>query len=317
MNVRKKVIIITSIILVALLIELGVQIIQGYVIYNQNSQMVTNERTTDDILIDWLTKDKEFDVDAFKAQYQTEEIVIESSLDGHKIPATYIYAPGNSDKTGNTIIMVHGLLGNRISNYPVAQMFLSQGYNVITYDQRSSGGNHALYTTFGYLESQDTIDYVTYATQNMASDSYLGAWGQSMGAATVENAMDDEMFKEVVDFVVLDCPMGNMEDVLGLYATIPMTIADCVFQMKLGFSFEDQSVIPQIKNTEIPVLIACSMADEAFSIASVERIYNAIHSEKKEMFVVNDSKHSDIYFDHPEEYQRICEEFLAKYVSTN
>ena len=151
-----------------LIVVLGIQMHAGYQIYQNNCQRATNERTSDEVLVDWLINDKNYDVETFRASYQNEEIAIESSLGTHSIPATYIYAPSNTDKTGHTIIMVHGLLGNRISNYPVAEMFLKQGYNVITYDQRSSGGNLAPHTTFGYLESQDLTDYIAYADKQMA-----------------------------------------------------------------------------------------------------------------------------------------------------
>ena len=266
---------------------------------------------------EWLIKEKQFDVETFKKQYQTEEIIIKSSQGTHDIPATYIYAPGSKDKTGDTIIMVHGLLGNRISNYPVAEMFLAQGFNVITYDQRSSGGNVAPYTTFGYWESIDLIDYVEYASSQMSSDSILGAWGQSFGAATVQNAMDEDTFKQNVDYVILDCPMGDMSSTIhgnGVFSKIPATFSNTFFQLNLGFSYEDQSVYHQIAYTKIPVLIACSKKDEAFSLESVEYIYDNILSYRKEIFIVEDSAHSDIYFDHAEEYSNATASFLEKYV---
>lgn len=48
------------------------------------------------------------------------------------------------------VSLVYGLGGNRYTNYPIEEMFLQKGYNVLTYDQRSSNENTAQYTTFGY-----------------------------------------------------------------------------------------------------------------------------------------------------------------------
>lgn len=40
------------------------------------------------------------------------------------IPADYIYALGEEgDKNNPTVILVHGLGGNRYTNYPLAEMF--------------------------------------------------------------------------------------------------------------------------------------------------------------------------------------------------
>ena len=65
--------------------------------------------------------------------------VIGITFDEHIIPADYITIDG--DKNTDTIVMVHGLGGSRWTNYPIAAMFLENGYNVISYDQRSSGEN--------------------------------------------------------------------------------------------------------------------------------------------------------------------------------
>ena len=93
------------------------------------------------------------------------------------IPADYIYALGEEgDKNNPTVILVHGLGGNRYTNYPLAEMFLQKGYNVLTYDQRSSNENTAQYTTFGYWEKYDLIDYIDYVYSH-APEQVIGIWG--------------------------------------------------------------------------------------------------------------------------------------------
>lgn len=82
-----------------------------------------------------------------------------------------------------TVILVHGLGGNRYSNYPIAEFFLIKGYNIITYDQRSTNENTAKYTTFGYKEKYDLIDWVNYIDEQ-APGRKIGIWGASYGGAT-------------------------------------------------------------------------------------------------------------------------------------
>lgn len=313
MTVKKALLILVIILALAMIAFCGYFGYRGWELYSHTSQMSTNERTTDAVLTDWLVNDKGFDIDAFRSTYKIEEISIESSQDGHAIPASYIYAPGNTDKSGNTVIMVHGLLGNRLSNYPMSQMFLELGYNVISYDQRSSGGNTAPNTTYGYLESNDTVDYARYAAGNMNSGSILGVWGQSLGAATVENAVDTDIFVSDVDFLILDSPMGKMSEIIGgpgFNGKVTRFFADIFYRLNLGFSFSDQNVYPQIEKCEIPVLVVASEADSSIPFEIEKSVYDAFGSDNKAFYTVTDSEHSDIYFDHPDDYSTKLVEFL-------
>ena len=92
-----------------------------------------------------------FDSEQFESSYDIKEISIESSLDGHDIPADYITVNGN--KKAPTIIMIHGLGDDRKTYYPVANMLLKNGYNILSYDQRNSGENLADYTTYTVISS--------------------------------------------------------------------------------------------------------------------------------------------------------------------
>lgn len=311
MSKKHKVIRIFSICVpVIAILYVALELVIGYSLYSDNTDSVTNQRTSDQVLVDWLVNDKGYDVDAFKSKYNVEEISIHSSTGDHSIPASYIYGTVENDRSASTIIMVHGLYGNRISNYPVAEMFLEMGWNVITYDQRSSGGNTAPHTTFGYLESLDLVDYTAYAAENVAEGNHIAVWGQSMGSATVQNAMDDEFFASEVDMVILDCPMGDMKSIIGAKG-ISGVFSDMLLKKNLGFGYDDQSVYHQIRDTDIPVLIVGSKADERIPYAVAESIFETIQNENKYIFYVEDSAHSDIYFDHPEEYRKAVKEFIS------
>lgn len=306
-----KIIVIIAALIVAVFLTYNVYC--GYASYKESARRSTNERTSDEVLIEWLTNDKGFDYDGFVSSHTIENISITSRYDGHEIPASYIYADGSTDKNAPTVIMVHGLLGNRLSNYPMSQMFLDLGYNVITYDQRSSGGNTAPYTTYGYMESYDTIDYVGYASDFMDDDKKLVVWGQSLGAATIQNAMDTTAFSDEVDYVILDSPLGNAEDAMGrpgFITSFRIFFADAFNKANLGYSYKEQRVYPQIENTPLPVMVVASRSDRSIPYILQEKIYCTIKNDKKVLYTVEDSEHSDIYFDHPEEYAKKTAEFL-------
>ena len=181
---------------------IGTQVVAG------STQLVTNESTTG--VPDSFWEKYSMDYDSFRAEYTIERLSLVSSFDGHEIPADYIYAPGSEgSKDNKTVILVHGLGGNRLTNYPVAEKFLEMGYSVVTYDQRSSNENTAQSTTFGFWEKYDLIDYIRYVKEQ-APERTLGVWGTSFGGATAGLALGNAEIDAMVDFLILDCPVSSM-----------------------------------------------------------------------------------------------------------
>ena len=192
-----------------------------------------------------------FDYDAFVKKHQVETFTLTSTYDGHDIPVDYIYAEGASDKDQNTVILAHGLGSNRKMVYPVAEVFLDNGYNVLAFDQRSQGENQAKYTTFGFLDKYDLKDCADYVREQ-STDKKLGLFGTSYGGlTTILAAFDNELgVSEHTDFVVLDCPISNMkEEITYIMNTnedikkIPLPVGYMVwagglaYRAKFGFSY--------------------------------------------------------------------------------
>ncbi len=163
MKKRIKVIL-TVIVLVFTVLFIGTSSFIGLQVFAGSTQLVTNEETRG--VPDTLWRKYGMNYESFCNTYDVEELKITSSYDEHVIPADYIYAiESQNSKNHQTVILVHGLGDNRYSNYPLAEFFLKKGFNVITYDQRSSNENTAKYTTFGYWEKYDLIDWVKYVEE--------------------------------------------------------------------------------------------------------------------------------------------------------
>ena len=287
----------------------------GYFVFKGSMQLVTNETTSSDYA-EYL-RENGIDKKLFDQMYSVEQIEIESTLDGHKIPADYMLADG--DKNNDTVILVHGLGGNRLSLYPIAQIYLQYGYNVIAYDQRSSGENTALYTTGGYWESKDLLDYIQYIDGIIDQGKKIGVWGTSFGGATVGIALGDEMANNRLAFAVLDCPMSNIEymireEIKTMDLDVPMDfligMGNIMTKLKLSFTYDDMNVVPYISKTKVPVLILNSKADTLTPYFMGEELYKAIEHDQKKLFTVEDSKHADIFFDYQESYRNELLNFL-------
>lgn len=317
MKKHKK--IISVIFIIILLLFSGMSYFIGTQVFMGSTQLVTCEDTAH--VKDSFWERYGMDYDSFCNTYTIEEIEITSTFDGHVIPADYIYALGaEGNKNNQTVILVHGLGGNRYTNYPLAEMFLQKGYNVLTYDQRSSNENTAQYTTFGYWEKYDLIDYIDYI-YSQAPQQVTGVWGTSFGGATAGLAMGNKGVEDKIDFLILDCPVSDMKWMIeeemrkmdiGLPISYMTFCGNIVNKMELEFNYEDANVCNEIMNIEIPVLVINSKADTLTPQFMGQEIYDAIINEAKKMiWTVEDSEHTEMWLDYNQEYREKVEELLT------
>lgn len=315
---KKKIIIILSVVLaVAVLLFAGMSCFIGLQVFSSSTQLVTNESTTDVPENFW--EEYNLDYKEFCDKYTVEKVEITSSFDGHVIPGDYIYAQqSEGNKNNKTVILVHGLGGNRYTTYPYAEMFLEKEYNVLAYDQRSTNENTAKYTTFGYWEKYDLIDCIDYVLEN-ASGQIIGVWGQSFGGATVGLAMGYEDTDEKVNFAILDCPISSMEWMInsvmkdmdvGIPVSYMSWCGNIVNKLKLGFSYKDADVSTAMRDVEIPVLIINSKADTLTPYFMGKDIYDSIRGNNKRIWTVEKSEHAMMWIDHNQEYRDKVTELL-------
>lgn len=315
---KKKIKIILSVItLLMIFLFLGFSYFMGSQIVSASTQLVTNEGTKD--TPDSFWERYGIDRENFTKTYKIEKLEIASTFGDHTIPADYIYAKQSQDSKDNkTVVLVHGLGGNRYSNYPLAEMFLEQGYNVITYDQRSSNENTAPNTTFGYWEKYDLMDCINYVKENSPTQ-ILGVWGTSFGGATAGLAMGHEDTEQKVDFLILDCPVSSMkwmieEEMKTLNTGMPISYltwcGNIINKLKLGFTYDDADVSNAMKDIEIPVLIINSEVDKVTPYFMGKEIYDSIKGNNKWIWTVEDSEHTNMWEDYNQEYRDRVSELM-------
>lgn len=307
---KKRFMVITGVVLLFLL-GLAVCYYTGVAVFKSAMQLSTNEATSSARMESFL-QERGFALAHFKEEYIIETVSIPSTLDGHLIPADFISVDGNWDE--DTVIMVHGLGGSRISVYPWAEVFLKNGYNVVAYDQRSAGENTAPYTTFGYLESHDLRDYVDYVKTKLSAGKKIGAWGVSYGGATVGIYLGSPHANANLDFAIIDSPVSSMRQMMaegmanmdlgGIPVGFLMAMGNLMTRWKLGFSYEDAEVARHIGKTQVPVLVIHSRADVVTPYFMGRDLYAAVPHGKKRMYTVEDSAHADVFFDDPENYEK-------------
>ncbi len=307
------VIVIFVVLLAAILV--GFSAYLGKQIVASSTQLVTNEATKNVHEDLWAAYG--FNYAAFSQAYTIEKVDLTSSFDGHTIPADFIYT---DVKNNDVVIMAHGLGGNRYTNYPIAELFLQNGYNVITYDQRSSGENIAAKTTFGYWEKYDLIDCLEYA-KGLTKAKKIGVWGESFGGATAIQAVAYEDIQTDIAFLVLDCPVSSMEWMvaeemksmdLGIPLDYIVWCGSLMNKLELGFSYQEVDSAAIAKAIHIPTLVLNSEADKVTPYFMGRDIYDNLTSTKKDLWTVTDSEHVGLWLDHNEEYCNRVSRLMAE-----
>ena len=254
-----------------------------------------------------------YDIGSFR--YEGQEISAEAE-DGNKVPGTYF--DSGSDKL---VILVHGAGGDRYCIYPLAEQYIEDGFDVIAIDQRGCGTNQDDKVTFGINESLDVKAMVRFARTELGNEKVI-VHGQSMGAQTVAVYASNVApgTPEAADAVICDSPVpgmelmlnlmfgdGNTKSLLANYLTgnskLFMKAAD-------GIDYDDADTIEVVKNDNIPSMIIVSDKDEVCLPQYVEKVYDNIACENKEILHVN-SAHIEGIIDDPDGYMDSVENFLS------
>lgn len=321
---KKKVVKIAKVLGIVMLLVLiaggiGMSWFTGRAMVEGALKMNTNEQTKENSLKE--LDDLGFSVDAFLEKYQdTLEVVsIPSSKGTHQITADYITSDITKDK--DTIILVHGLGGDRVCMYPMAEFFLEKGYNVLSYDQRGAGDNLAEYTTFGYLESEDLQDCVDYIRMQVGKEKRVGILGQSMGAVTAGFYSGKVHASENIDFVILDSPFNDMYDMIeavmydmntGIPVPYLMFCGNIATKLEVGFFYKDMNVAKSIRKSTVPTMVIHSKIDKVCPYADGEEIFEAIPHENKYFYTTKDVEHIMGFYEDRENYEKEVMNFIER-----
>jgi fermentation-respiration switch protein FrsA (DUF1100 family) len=114
-----------------------------------------------------------------RTQYQTEvEDITLPTPDRAILHAWYIQPTHPNHRS---VLILHGLGGNRIDSTGFADIFLTHGYSVLLPDSRAHGESTGPILTYGILERNDIALWTGWLRHRAPACTYL--LGESMGAA--------------------------------------------------------------------------------------------------------------------------------------
>ncbi len=169
------------------------------------------------------------------------------------------------------VLLLHGIGSTRHGTLPVAQVLLSQGYEVVLVDLRAHGDSGGALVTFGALETDDTRAWLRWM-QHQLSPGCLYLYGGSLGAGIALQARQ----MPGVCGVVAESPFATVREVtydrlgqqtgtgpwLGRTALRPAIEAGLLYaRFALGLRLGESSAIHAMARDGAPTLLLHGTAD--------------------------------------------------------
>ncbi|MFH0868131.1 MAG: alpha/beta hydrolase [Candidatus Woesearchaeota archaeon] len=235
-----------------------------------------------------------FTPESFNLNY--EDVTFETS-DGLKLKGWFI----PSDKSNDTIIVMHGYPTNKADVLPFS-MFLLKKFNVFLFDFRSFGESQGSYTTAGYKEVKDLDAAVSYLKSRKDTGN-IGALGFSLGASVAIMNKDKD-----VKAIVSDSAYSNLNNMIKVmyknfyFLKYPFVYLTRIYgKIFFGVDINDVSPVNAIKNIDKPVLIIHGKKDSQIPVNEAYILHNA--NKKAELWIV-DADHGESYSLYKEEYEK-------------
>lgn len=222
------------------------------------------------------------------------EDVILTTKDGLELSAWY-----TPPQNGAVILIAHGYNDNRPES--IYAMFVENGYGALAWDFRAHGGSDGEISTLGFYERMDVeaaLDYVL--TQEGVE--HIGAWGGSMGAATLilSTAENPE-----IEALVADSAYPSLDDVLRLNMPVPFFQPFVIFWAEYYSGAEIEDVNPEVAIGRIsprPVFVIDGWEGGAIEMNAPYRLYEAAN-EPKEIWSEDGIPHLGTFMNNPKKYE--------------
>jgi len=227
----------------------------------------------------------------FNIPYQSIDLVTE---DGVRLSAWY-----TPPRKGAVILLAHGYGDNRPEW--VHALLAKKGYGVIAWDARAHGESGGEISTIGYLEVLDVkaaLDYVLA----QPGVQHIGAWGGSMGAATLIRAT--AQFPQI-EALFVDSSFASLDDEFDYLVPYPLInpLAKFIAQVETGINLDEVNPINDIARiSPRPVYIVHGAADTVAPPNAGEKLFNAAH-EPRFLWVEENAAHLSIHLVNERRYK--------------
>lgn len=239
------------------------------------------------------------------------------SKDGLLLKGRYIA----NEKNRGTLILCHGYRSEAINDMGgSASFYYEMGFNLLFIDQRSHQGSQGKYITYGVLEKNDVLEWVSWVLDRNGADAKIALAGISMGAATVLMALGYE-HRDNIKCAVADCgftsPWNIIASVSKSYYHIPFAPfgpgINLLCKMLAGYSLKECSTVQALQNTKVPILFIHGTADDFVPCQMTLEAYRSYNGPKS-LLLVDDAAHGQSFVMDPEAYKKALKELFDRYI---
>lgn len=238
----------------------------------------------------------------FKIDYRPVDLTTE---DGIRLSAWY-----TPPQNGAVILLAHGY-GNKRPEWVYALLARKQ-YGVLAWDARAHGESGGDISTIGYLEVLDVKAALEYALAQPGVE-HVGAWGGSMGGATIIRAA--ARFPQI-EALFIDSSFTSLEEEFNYLVPYPVInpLAKFIASAQTGLRLDNVNPRNDIsKISPRPVYIVQGMQDTVAPPDSGEKLFEAA-GEPRYLWEQKNVPHLSMYLDNPRRYQRRLIDFFNEWL---
>ncbi len=238
----------------------------------------------------------------YKIPFQSINLITE---DGIRLSAWY-----TPPRNGSVILLAHSYGDNRPEW--LHELLAKKGYGVLAWDARAHGESDGQISTIGYLEVLDVKAALDYA-KAQPDVKHIGAWGGSMGAATLILAA--ARFPQI-EALFVDSSFDSLDDEFNFLVPYPVVnpLAKLIAQTETGINLNAVSPVAVIGEiSPRPVYIVQGAKDTVAPPDSGEKLFDAA-KEPRFLWVDENAPHLLIYWDNPRRYQRRLLDFFNQWL---
>ncbi len=241
----------------------------------------------------WIRRSKDLkDVDygtfsSFKPWFQNQkpQDLFMMSHDGLKLHAYYL----PTEDPQALVILHHGYTSRAEDMSMFAKLYSDHmQVDILSIDMRAHGQSEGKYLGFGWLEKDDTRQWITFMNEKLHKTLPVILHGVSLGGSTVLNLAGNNC-PDQVKIIIDDSGFSDLNRQfkrqfkeifhLPVYPMLPLGSLWC--KMILGFSFKKGSPIEYASQIKVPTLIIHGLKDMFVPHPMSNDLYDALTCPKK------------------------------------
>ncbi|MCO4793265.1 MAG: alpha/beta hydrolase [Bacteriovoracaceae bacterium] len=255
-----------------------------------------------------------------KLNLEYEQIKFEAE---GKVPLVGWYFKTKRKKPKSFILFFHGNAQNITSHYLNLHWIPKEGHEFFIFDYRGYGLSGIVPALFGkgerqikpnrngvYKDSMAALNKGYELFKQSGAEKFI-VYGQSLGGAIVQRALEDFEHKNDVDLVILDSTFISYQNIAfdklwGAWLFKPLSPLAYILVS------DEFSSTKFLQENKTPLLVIHGKKDFVIPFKFGEKIFAKAKVSKKDFWIIEKGSHIDVFSRHENHYRKLFLEYLDK-----